>query len=186
VGESHRGMNAGKVDRRRGKSDRLNRMKLLEEARDLAILEHNYKKALRKVKIILKSDPNDIDALTLQGGILDLEGKYEKSLKCYERVLAIDRDNTRALIDMGDCHSNLGNVEEALSFYDRALTLLKNNIYYLSKEEELEEAHTGKILLLREQGRVGEARKAVAAALADLPGFRPPRLDINAERKRRK
>ncbi len=161
-----------------GKLNRSTRIKLLEEAKAIATLEHNYEKALRKIAVVLNDNPNDIDALILKGNILDLDEEYEKSLKCYEKVVAIDKNNVRALIDMGDWYSKQGNVEEALTFYDRALTLLKQNIYYLSKEEELNEAYIGKILLLREQGRIDEAREIVADAIVNCPGFEAPNLEI--------
>ena len=159
------------------KLDRSKRIKLLEKAKAIATLEHNYIKALQMITTILEANPNDIDALTLRGNILDLDEQYDESLKCYKKALAIDERCVRAIIDMGDWYRNNGEVEKALNFYDQALSLLNKNIYYLSKDEELNDTYTDKVILLREQGRIDEAREVVSEALINCPGFEPPTLN---------
>jgi tetratricopeptide (TPR) repeat protein len=158
------------------KLSRADRIKLLQQAKDIASLEHDCEKALKKVDLVLESNPSDIDGLILRGNILDLCQNFNESLKCYERALKIDKNNVRALIDMGDWHSNKDDFKKALSFYEIALSLLKKGVYYLSREEELQEVYLNKTLLLKDQGMVNEAIETVQDAIANCPGFRPPPL----------
>jgi tetratricopeptide (TPR) repeat protein len=152
------------------------RLALLERAKAIATLEHDYKEALKCVQHALKNNPRDTDALILKGNILDLVHNYSESRKCYEKVLRQDKNNVRALIDMGDWWSHRPNSAHALSFYNRALSVLKRKIFYLSRRDEFEEAYTGTILLLRAMGRLEEAREVIKESRLNCPGYKPPLL----------
>ena len=153
------------------KLDPSKRIELLEKAKALAILHHDCQEALKTLAPLLTENPMDVDALILRGNILDLGEEYEESKKCYDTVLRMNPNNTRGLIDMADWYSHKGDVNKASDYYDRALTLLKNNNYYLCREEELKEAYLGKILLLREVGDLDQAQATEAEAQSTCPGF---------------
>ncbi len=138
--------------------DRDERMRILEAARALAVLEHDYDGALLRLQPILRENPHDPDGLMLKGNILDLDERHGEALDCYERVLNSDPENVAALIDMGDCLSWSGRYQEAIQFFDRALVLLGQGRYYLDQQDELESACRGKLGALRESGRAEEAR----------------------------
>lgn len=93
----------------------LERKTILEAARSLATLEHDYEGALQRIDQILAENPEDIDALMFKGNILDLDERHQEALRCYRYVLDIDPDNVAALIDMGDCHTWLDAYEQAIS-----------------------------------------------------------------------
>jgi len=152
------------------------RLTFLENAKAIATLEHDYEEALDIVNRLLKRNTRDTDALILKGNILDLAHKRSESRRCYEKVLRRDKNNVRALIDMGDWCSYKRKPGAAVSFYDRALSLLKRGVFYLSRKDEFEEGYTGKIALLRELGRMAEARQVTRDAVTNCPDFKPLRL----------
>jgi tetratricopeptide (TPR) repeat protein len=145
---------------------------ILEAARSLATLEHDYEGALQRVEQILAENPDDIDALMFKGNILDLDHKHQEALRCYRYVLDIDPDNVAALIDMGDCYSWLDAYEQAIGFFDRALEFLRQGRFYLNPQEECKSAYLGKILALRESGRLEEASNCEREAEAECQRFR--------------
>jgi tetratricopeptide (TPR) repeat protein len=152
--------------------NRYKRKKILDDIRRTTIFERNYKKALKQIDVFLQTNADDIDALLLKGHILDLIEKYGESLKCYKKVLNIDKANVPAIIDIADVENKRGNVKKALNLYNQAISLLKRNIYYVSKEEELEEAYWNKIVLLRDQGQIKAAKRTVLNAERDCPSFK--------------
>jgi tetratricopeptide (TPR) repeat protein len=142
----------------------VNRIILLERAKNLSIVERQYDKALEIISKLLESDRKDIDALRLKGNILDLMGSdpiqdvtetsgamdnFEKARECYEEILRIDPQNTLALIDMGDYWEQMGDYEIALKFYDKAIELLKKGHFYISYEDEMEEAFSSRSELIK-------------------------------------
>ncbi len=133
-------------------------MRILEAARALAVLEHDYDGAILRLRAILQENPHDPDGLMLKGNILDLDARHGEALECYQRVLNNDPDNVAALVDMGDCLSWSGRYQEAIEFFDRSLVLLGQGRYYLDHRDELESAYRGKLGALREGGRAEEAR----------------------------
>ncbi len=149
-------------------ADGKNRTELIEEARLLSASEPE--EAFEILDGLLQEDPQDIEALRLKGNILGMHGEPIEARRCHEAILAIDPNNARALIDIGDTYFE--DFETSLAFYDRAIDLLSQKRLSVSDEEIneiLEDACWSKILVLRDAGRIVEAKECLELAVVRYP-----------------
>lgn len=138
------------------------RTQKLERAKELA-LDGSFESALEIIDDLLGDNHLDVDALRLKGNVLDLEvvhqttllnnaekaDKIELAKQCYEEALNISPNNVLALVDIADFWREQQQYDKALQYYDQALELLQHGQAYLSLEDELEEALSGKLETLR-------------------------------------
>ncbi|HNX74108.1 MAG TPA: tetratricopeptide repeat protein [Candidatus Rifleibacterium sp.] len=85
----------------------------------IAIIEEDYDKALQLVEKPLKDDPDDAQALIIQGQALAALSKSSDAIAVFMRVIAGKSDATEALFHLGNIFLGLGELEKALEFYER-------------------------------------------------------------------
>ena len=85
----------------------------------VAIIEENYDKALQLVEKPLQEDPDDVQALIIQGQALAALSKSSDAIAVFMRVIASKNDATEALFHLGNIFLGLGELEKALEFYER-------------------------------------------------------------------
>lgn len=166
------------------------RMMLLEKARYMATITGQYSEAIEVVNTLFAVNGEDIDALKLKGNILDLsalglikdnmlrEGRqqFEEARTYYEQILKLDTNNIPALVDMGDYWRRSEKPEMALAYYGKAINLLKQGFYYISRNDEIEEAFYAKSELLRAIGKNAEAEECRIEGLQLCPSAELLRL----------
>lgn len=164
-----------------------NRLLLLNDAKLLALAE-KYEEALKVVNQLLTIRPNDLDGLRLKGNLLELEVYAERqefadsekqaqltmAQQCYEHILKIDPNQVLALIDLGDYWQNQSFLAESLNHYNQALNLLKQNLFYLSLEDELIESFRGKQEVLQILGKISDLRRCQEEEQAILSNLQKP------------
>lgn len=109
----------------------------------------NYSEAIKYFDLMLKSDPNNTNALIFKGNALHALGNFEAAIDVYDKVLDVDSNNSMALNNKGLVLSKLGNYSESIKFYDRALlsdpsgfNIHNNKGYSLFKLGKVDEAIT--------------------------------------------
>lgn len=130
------------------------RNEIIGKASKSVILSKDFNSALELLEGMLDNDPNDIDALSLKGNIIDLYVSQTKNLSeeekidklneskgYYEKILRINSNFVRAIIDIGDYWEQFDNYQSALEWYYKARDLLKNGIYSYSLEDEINETN---------------------------------------------
>ncbi|HEX2667212.1 MAG TPA: hypothetical protein VHP13_02460 [Gammaproteobacteria bacterium] len=154
----------------------------IESAR-MHAADGRYAEALATIASLETAQRQSKPVLCLKGNILALKANdvnlslsraeigrlRDSAQECFEAILADDKDHVLAYIDLGDLWSNRGNHIAAVEFFDKALALLKVGVFVESFEEELEEAHRGKIENLRLTKLQRELDRAFADAKKDLP-----------------
>jgi tetratricopeptide (TPR) repeat protein len=110
----------------------------LAEARFLS-LSGNYKEALQRIEMYLLKWPDNVDALLLEGNVLEL-GAYAcseiedlsfencddlaRSKSCYESILAKDPNHAAALCDLAGLYKSAKRYAESLDLWRRAEVVL--------------------------------------------------------------
>jgi tetratricopeptide (TPR) repeat protein len=117
--------------------------------------------AERIYSVILRLEPNHVDALNNRGSALRRLGRHEEALASYGRALALKPDNPYTLHNHGNALQDLARHSEALASYERALAVKPD--------------HAGALLnrgnVLHELGRYKEALASYERALAIKPDF---------------
>ena len=79
--------------------------------------------AIKLYDIILKENPNDVDALNNKGLALSRLNKHEEAIEWYDKALIIDPKYIKSLNNKGLALYNLGKYQEAIEWYDKALII---------------------------------------------------------------
>lgn len=126
-------------------------------------LRHHRAGRLEKAKRIygriLKSSPEQPDALHYLGVIADQAGNHEKAVELIERAVAADPENGEAHNNLGAALKHLGRVEEGAAAYAKAIELWP----------DYAEAHNNLGNALRARGRLPEAIASIQMSLALKP-----------------
>jgi len=120
----------------------------------------DYEEAISFFELVLKKNPNHIDALINMGNALNALKKYEEALSYYEKVIEIEPSNESGLGNKGMILATLGLYDEANSFFDKVLEINPNDAIALSNK--------GFVLLNLEQPE--EALTYLDKSLAIEPG----------------
>lgn len=126
-------------------------------------LEHHragrLTKAARLYKKILKTFPDQPDALHFLGVIADQSGNHEKAVDLISRAIAVNPDDAEAYNNLGAALKHLGRIEDGAAAYAKAVALWP----------DYAEAHSNLGNTLRELGRPEEAVASIHRALALKP-----------------
>jgi tetratricopeptide (TPR) repeat protein len=148
------------------------RLARLEKAWELGVAG-DYDPALEMASSLLIENPIDVDALRLQGNLLELKAMdrmeysakrlsssadYLKARQCYEKILAIDSLNVKARIDLGEHYRNLEEYDRAMEFYRDAVHVLQQKTIDPSWKEDVEEICKAVSLLTLKERVSQEAR----------------------------
>ena len=139
--------------------------------RELALLliqQSRHDEALGVVESLLRSQPDDVDALVIYGRINQGMKRMALAKEAYHKV--IDRDETKKEIYLllGGLHMEAGENDAALEVYTRLVNRFPNSFagqFYL-----------GKILVA--QGDDEAAEKAFLRSLEIKPGLEQPRFEL--------
>jgi len=110
---------------------------------------------------ILKSEPNQTDALHLLGVIAHQVGNDGIALDLITKALVINPDNAEAHSNLGLVLKGLGNLDDAVISYRKALALKPDHA----------EAHSNLGVVLGEQGKPGDAITSYHKALSINPDY---------------
>lgn len=143
--------------------------------------------------LVLKDDPQSVQALIGMANVLVDEGKFEDVIALSKRTLSLDDRNPQAHTLLGEVHASLGKPAEALPYFEKALEiqpkLTQNRLNLAGCLVEVKEygraegllqeiirefprfplAHFNLGLLYEEQGRAEDARSAYAAEVSAYP-----------------
>ena len=78
-------------------------------------------KAIKDIKIVLKQDPNNVEALSYYGLILLTEYDFRKALKSFDKILDKESDNSIAKIYGGYCNYVLGRNNTKSEYFKKIL-----------------------------------------------------------------
>lgn len=128
------------------------------------VSEHSTEKAKRELQLILKQDPDDMDAMYLLGGVLvQQESKYAEAIPYLERVVRAKSDFWGPYFYLGRAKLEVDKPAEAVTLLQRAVDL---------KPDEA----TAFYLLARALQACGRREEAQAALkrVRDLKTAEPP------------
>ncbi|MGH9388990.1 MAG: tetratricopeptide repeat protein, partial [Vicinamibacteria bacterium] len=144
--------------------------------------------------LVLKDDPQSIQALIGMANILVDEEKFQDVIALCKRTLSLDERNPQAYTLLGEVHASLGKPAEALPYFEKALEiqpkLTQNRLNLAGSLVEVKQygraeqllndilrdfprfplAHFNLGLLYEELGRPEDARSAYAAEVSAYPG----------------
>jgi protein O-GlcNAc transferase len=89
---------------------------MLQQAGDL-------KEARRLLKVVLRKQPDQFEALHLMGLIEAQRGNHEKSEKFFADTIRVNPGSAEAHANLGNVQRELGKLEPALVSFDRALQI---------------------------------------------------------------
>lgn len=78
-----------------------------------------------------KSNPDDVEILTLLGNLYYDAGMAEQSVEYYDRVLALEPENVNVMVDKATMLRPLGRSAEAIQILEQALALAPEHEYAL-------------------------------------------------------
>lgn len=81
----------------------------------------------RLIDRVLKNEPSNIFANSINGEILIIEGNLKEALDTYDAIINIDPNNTYAYSRLGMIYRKLGKIDEALSILNHGLEIDSNN-----------------------------------------------------------
>lgn len=84
-------------------------------------LQGQHLQAVKVLRVLLRTDPEHIDALLDLGGLLMLLGRPEVARQCFMRLLRLRPQHSLALFNLGQVLEDLGQSEPALAAYQAAL-----------------------------------------------------------------
>ncbi|UCC83233.1 MAG: tetratricopeptide repeat protein, partial [Gemmatimonadota bacterium] len=94
----------------------------------------NAERALERFDAVLRSQPNNSDALGMSGGILRRLGRWEEGLARMERAAELDPRNQRRVGGLGTAYTLLRRHREAGQVFDRMIALDPGNpTFYMAK-----------------------------------------------------
>ncbi len=110
---------------------------LLKEAMGAA-MDRDTTRALALLDQLLAADPDDIDALLVQGYVVEMTGKPRLARPLYERVLELRPGNVLGLIAISDCDVYDDRLDDALAHLEEAHARIGAGLYEEDREQELE------------------------------------------------
>jgi len=110
--------------------------------------QRNYESALKEFVIVLKSQPDNSEALSFVGWIYKRQGKYEQALANLKRAYEFSPRLHFYPLHIAMIYKLLNRYEEAESFYDKAISLAPDR----------PRAYNGKMSLYLCQGNTNKAR----------------------------
>lgn len=123
----------------------------------------NLPLAQKDLKLILKQDPNNVDALNALGYILShYPAHHQDALNYLSQALEIAPNNASIMDSMGWLQYKMGNLENALNWLEKA--------FKLNPDPEIA-AHLGEVLWHNE--KITQAQKIWKDALASSPDHQP-------------
>ncbi len=129
--------------------------KMLAEASEYAE-DENYSDALRLYNLVLKKEPENINALVDKGATLQNMGRLKLAIRSYDKALAVFPDNLDALLNKGATLHSDQKYQKAIRCYDEVLRIDKKCAMAL--------AYKG--LSLGEMGKLQDAIKHFKKALS--------------------
>lgn len=122
--------------------------------------QSRFREAEGLYREILRTVPNNFDALHGLALIRLQVGDYPASIRLFRRALAIDPRSTAAYNNLGGAFQAINRHEDAVAPYRRALAI----------DPDFADAHNNLGAALKSLGRVEEARQAFERAVALAPG----------------
>ena len=93
-----------------------------------ALMElHRYADAERDLRHALRSTDNDVEVLTLLGGVLCRAGRWRDAIGPLERAIELAPDHGLAHYYLGEVHNPLDHLSAALGSYETAARLLPDS-----------------------------------------------------------
>lgn len=132
----------------------------LETLANAQLYAENDEEAIEIYEEILKSDPNNFDALNGIGWALIGLDKSAESIEWFKKALAIDGEDAEILEGLGWAYLNSVNPDEAIKWFDKAIDADPGNPF----------AYEGKAYALMDLERWGEAESACEKGLEVDPG----------------
>lgn len=137
-------------------------------ARRLAVLYDvtgDDARALVEFQRAIKTAPHDADLLNDCGYFYYERADYEQAEKLFRRALTADPNNQRAAVNLGLALGKQGQIQASLEAFRRVLPDAQ--------------AYCNVGVLLAQQGKIGEARKALEEALRLEPNLKQARSLLN-------
>lgn len=132
----------------------------LETLANAQLYAENDEEAIEIYEEILKSDPNNFDALNGIGWALIGLDRSAESSEWFKKALAIDEDDADTLEGLGWAYLDSANPDEAVKWFDKAIEADPENPF----------AYEGKGYALMDLERWGEAASACEKGLEVDPG----------------
>ncbi|MBS1706426.1 MAG: tetratricopeptide repeat protein [Armatimonadetes bacterium] len=95
---------------------------LLQEATTL-VQEQRFQDARSRIEQVLAAEPQNTDAMVLQGICLAQLGMKDEATSSFQRALSVDPSNTKILYNFATHLYQLGRKQEALSYAKQAVAL---------------------------------------------------------------
>lgn len=149
---------------------KLNEAVAFHKAGDLVAAEKTYKE-------ILKSQPNNFDALHLSGVVALQSGAYMLALDYLNKAIPLNPNFVEALFNRGVVYKNLQQFDRALGEYTKVLEL----------NQAHKNAHFDTGYLLQQLGKYDDAIKSYARAIEVDPAFYEAKIyraNLNRQLKR--
>jgi Tfp pilus assembly protein PilF len=124
--------------------------------------------AEEQLRIILDSEPNQVNALNDLGGVLLHEGRPVSALETYLRVIQLEPHNSNSHVNAGVAYMYLDMLDKAESEFQTALTIAPKNV----------NAHDNLAVLYGRRGDYAQAERAFWDALAIEPTNSNVRVDL--------
>jgi tetratricopeptide (TPR) repeat protein len=117
--------------------------------------EGKIEEAEHLYRIILKTQPEHLDANNNLGVILQYQGKLEQAKECYKKAIELNPDLSEAHNNLGNALKSLGKSNEAVKSYRKAIEL----------KPDFSEAHNNLGNALKSLGKSNEAVKSYRKAI---------------------
>ncbi len=85
----------------------------------IALIDEDYDLAIKLVEKALNANPNDVQALLIQGQALAALSKSSDAIAVFMRILTEAPDTCDAMFHLGNIFLGLGELEKALEYYER-------------------------------------------------------------------
>lgn len=119
------------------------------------------KEAEMMLQAILKSKPDQFDALHLLGVQKAVQGSYQEGINFLVQALKVNSNSAAAFTNLGNALQGAKRHEEALASYDKAIGI----------DPDYAEAHSNRGVVLHHLGRNADALASYERALALKPDY---------------
>ncbi len=153
--------------------ERIASVKETRSAADLRLARLDFREGRRpeahkRLDDLLKREPNNAEALVLQGEFLTAEGKYDDAINRLQSAIAANANSTEAQFALGRAYVAKNDREQAIKAFNETLRL---NPRAVSAQLEL-----SRLELVR--GRVDSSIQLAEQALKNAPGSADARLAL--------
>lgn len=104
---------------------------------------------------VLKTNQNNIRALTLLARIYSVENDLINAINLFNKVISLDKTNVEAINDRGVIFQRLGDYENALKDYESVI----------KTEPDYAICHNNRGVILKSQNKINEAKKSFQKAI---------------------